>query len=210
MSLIILLLQQKVINLNLIYLVKINQTIVLIVTAETNTTVPISNETSLAISIINSPPKFVNSMISLRVKILEGLNLNLLYSDYCSSNSESIIISDEESDSLYLNVSINNTTLDQIQIILNKQDWQFDLYVNTSNYTPGNYSMKLTQWDIFHENDPVEISMNLELAYYFPPEFASDLPPLTKIQIWTQTIINLPEIADEDGDFSYINIKPNR
>ena len=127
----------------------------------------------------------MTNLSAMKVKILEGFKLILLYSDYCTSNLASVITNDEENDSVYFSAIINNVTLNQIPLILDKQNWQFDLFVNTSYYSSGNYSMKLIFWDIFYEENPNDIFINLELANSFPPEFVSDLPSIIKIQICT-------------------------
>ena len=79
-----------------------------------------------------------------------------------------------------------------------------------SSFNAGNYTLKLTLWDIFHEENPTELLIELERSNYFPPEFVSELPPTTKLQVCEESVINLPEIVDIDGDFSFIRIKPDR
>ena len=67
-------------------------------------------------------------------------------------------------------------------IILDEQNCEFELSVNISDYIPGNYSMKLVLWDIFHDIYQTQNTINLNISYFTPPEFVSNLPSLAEIQ----------------------------
>ena len=187
-----------------------NQTVVLTIEAETNTTVPIVAQNDFSITVYNSIPIFENTLKSVKVKISEGLNLSIIYSKYCSSNSQSILINDNEGDSIYLKLSIIKSSFIIDQIILDGQNWAFNININTSFYTPGNYSMLLNIWDLFHLDTYSEIVIDLDVSYFVPPVFTNELPSLLTIQICTQTRFDFPEIFDKDEDFSRVEILNKR
>ena len=198
------------IKFNLIYLVDLNQTVVLTIEAETNTTVPIVAQSDFSITVYNSIPIFENTLKSVKVKISEGLNLSIIYSKYCSSDSQPILINDNEGDSIYLKLSIIKSGFIIDQVILDDQNWAFNININTSFYTPGNYSMLLNIWDLFHLDTYSEIAIDLDVSYFVPPVFTNELPSLLTIQICTQTRFDFPEIFDKDGDFSRVEILNKR
>ena len=71
---------------------------------ETDTFLLISAESSFYISTQNSIPAIDEMLNSKRVKILEGLNLGLLYLDYFSSNSKYVRVVDNKLDSIFLDL----------------------------------------------------------------------------------------------------------
>ena len=188
----------------------INKTIVIFIDGETNTFTPITAEGTFAINIQNNPPNFINSINLLKAKITNGLNLAFIYSSFWTSNLTSIILRDNEQDSLYLLFSINTTNYVQNLINLDTQNWEFDLFVDTSSFDPGYYSIKIILWDIFHEQNPIEETINLEVFYFEPPSFAVDLPATLNIPIWVQTVFDLPQIINDDGGLPIIKLKPQK
>ena len=142
--------------------------------------------------------------------MVEGLNLDIQYYSFCSSNSIFIAVSDNEIDSIYFSIYLNSENLVSNQIYIDKFDWSYSLFINTSSFCPGNYTMKFEIWDIFHEQPPTEMLVILEVLYFVSPEFASALPPSIKVQIWTLNSFVLPEVTDKDGDFSSIQLQNSR
>ena len=96
------------------------------------------------------------------------------------------------------------------QAVLDNQSWEFDLLVNTNDFVPGNYTMELSIWDMFHKDNPLVIIVNLYVSYFVPPVFDGGLISSLTIQIWNDTKYNLPSISDADGDFSKIIIKQQK
>ena len=167
-------------------------------------------EDTFIVAVQNSPPIFTNYFSLTKVKILEGFNLNVIYVNYWAANSSSISVSDDEGDSVYLTADINGIYLTLNQIKLDNQDWEFNLLWNTSNYVPGNYSLNLAVWDIFHKDSLSQIKISLEISYFVPPEFTSELSQSLIIQMWMQTQYELPQIVDKDNDFSKIDLKSQK
>ena len=190
----------------LLSLVALNKTLVIDVDGATFTIIPIPSQTTISIFVQNYAPTFENAPDTLKVKISEGLNLSVVYSKYCSANSSSIIIDDIEGDSIYLKLDIDLVGFAQIQILLDSQEWEFDLPIDTTNFNIGIYSLNLQIWDIFHPENQSEITVNLNISYFVAPEFLETLRPFLTIQIWTQTLFNLPDIVDQDHDFSNLEI----
>ena len=161
---------------------------------------------SFAINIFNSSPKLSVPTHLIKVKISDSLNLGVIYSNFWSYNSTSLTVSDDEGDTIYIIIDFNGNNLNHNIIALNEQNCEFNLFINTSDYLPGNYSMKVTFWDMFHELNYGEDTINLNVLYMVPPEFTSSLPDTMEIQIWVETKYNLPMIFDRDEDYSHINI----
>ena len=187
-----------------------DSTIKLIIKGETNTFVAMTIEDTFIVVVKNSPPIFNDYFNLTRVKISEGVNLSILYLSYWTSNSSMISVSDDEGDSVYLTVNIDGTYLTQNEINMNSQEWKFNLFWNTSDYTPGNYSLNLALWDIFHKDSPSQIKINIELSYFYSPEFTSELTQNMVIQAWMKTKYEFPQIVDQDKDFSKIELKSLR
>ena len=183
-----------------------SQTIVITINATTNTFVPMPMMSSFAIDVFNSSPKLSVQAHLIKVKISDGLNFGVVYSNFCSYNSTSLAVSDDEGDTVYIVIDINGNNLNHDLIVLNEQNCEFNLFINTSDYLPGNYSMKLTLWDMFHELNYVEDTVDLNVLYLVPPEFTSSLPDTLEIQMWIETKYTLPMIFDRDDDYSHINI----
>ena len=129
-----------------------------------------------------------------------------MYSNYWTSNLTSIVVSDLEDDSVYLLISLNISDVNNYFVHLDRNYWMFDLFLNTSDFNPGNYSMTFSLWDIFHEQVPVKVFVSLEVYFYYSPEFASELPSSFDVQVWTESSFSLPSITDIDGDFSHIEL----
>ena len=129
-----------------------------------------------------------------------------MYSNYWTTNFTSIVVSDLEDDSVYLHVSLNSSDFSNYFVHLDSNNWIFNLFMNTSNFNPGNYSMTFSLWDIFHEQVPVKVLITLEFYFYFLPEFASELPSSLNVQTWTESSFSLPSITDIDEDFSHIEL----
>ena len=129
-----------------------------------------------------------------------------MYSNYWTSNITSIVVSDLDYDSTYLLVSLNRSDFSNYIVHLDNNNWMFNLFLNTSDFDPGNYSIAFSLWDIFHEQIPTKILVTLEVSHYFPPEFASELPSLLNVQIWIESSFSLPNITDIDGDFNHIEL----
>ena len=129
-----------------------------------------------------------------------------MYSNYWTSNFTSIVVSDLEDDSVYLFMSLNSSDLNNKFVNLDSESWMFNLILNTSDFNPGSYSISFNLWDIFHEQVSAKALVTLEVSYYFPPQFASELPSLLNVQIWIKSSFSLPSITDIDGDFSYIKL----
>ena len=197
---------QKVLNLFKNVLVYPNQTIVVSINATTNTFTPMPMMSSIAINIFNYSPKISVQTHSIKVKISDGLNLSVIYSNFWSFNSTSLTVNDEEGDTLYIIIDFNGNNFNHDLIVLNEQNCEFNLFINTSDYLPGNFSMKLTLWDMFHELNYVEDTINLNVLYMVPPEFTLSLPDTLEIQMWIETKYTLPTIFDRDEDYSHINI----
>ena len=82
--------------------------------------------------------------------------------------------------------------------------------INADSLTQGNYSVMFKVWDIFHDNNPSEITVYLDISDFVPSYFEMDLPSSLTVQIWNKTIFDLPNILDENGDFANIVIKQQR
>ena len=183
-----------------------NQTIVVTISAATNTFIQMPMMSSFAINIFNSSPKLSVQTHLIKVKISDGLNLGVVYSNFWSYNSTSLTLSDDEGDTVYIIIDFNDNNPNHGLIVLNEHKCTFDLFINTSDYLPGNYSMKITFWDMFHKLNYVEDTVDLNVLYMVPPEFTSSLPDTLKTQMWIETKYNLPMIFDRDEDYSHINI----
>ena len=181
-----------------------NGTIEIKLSAETDTFIPITDQGSYAIKTINYWPEFDSYPSKLKVRISDGINLSLMYSNYWTSNFTSIVVSDLEDDSVYLFMSLNSSDFSNYFVHLDSNNWMFNLFMNTSDFNPGNYSMTINLWDIFHEQVSAKALITLEVSYLFPPEFALELPLSLDVQAWTESSFSLPSITDIDGDFSYI------
>ena len=129
-----------------------------------------------------------------------------MYSNYWTSNFTSIVVSDLEDDSVYLLVSLNSSDLSNYFVHLDSENWMFNLFMNTSDFNPGNYLMIFSIWDIFHEQTSVKALVTLEVSYLLPPEFESKLPLSLDVQAWTESNFSLPSITVFDGGFSYIKM----
>ena len=184
----------------------INQTLLIIAEGSTNTTLPIITKTSISIYIQNSAPIINYAPDIIKVKISEGLHLSVANLNYWSSNSSSIAFSDDEEDTIYLSIDSDISGYAHSQSLLDRQDWEFSLYINTSNFSQENHTMKLNIWDIFHKDKPSEKVINIQISYFVPPVFEVGLPSSLIVQICQQTLFNLPNIYDMDGDFSKIAI----
>ena len=183
-----------------------SQTIVITINATTNTFVPMPMMSSFAIDVFNSSPKLSVPTHLIKVKISYGLNLGVVYSNFWPYNSTSLTVNDDEGDTAYIVIEFNGNNPNRGLIVLDEHKCNFSLFINTSDYLPGNYSMKLTLWDMFHELNYEEDTINLNVLYMVPPEFTSSLPDSMEIQIWVETKYNLPMIFDRDEDYSHINI----
>ena len=104
---------------------KLNQNIVITVSAETDTIIPISIESSFTLKIKNFAPVFDNSFNVSKLRIKDILAFDLLYSNYWTSNLTYISISDDELDSTYLTITLNGTNISQGIVILDKNNWVF-------------------------------------------------------------------------------------
>ena len=155
----------------LLSLVTLNKTLVIDVDGATFTIIPIPSQTTISIFIQNYTPTFENAPDTLKVKISEGLNLSVVYSKYCSANSSSIIIDDIEGDSIYLTIDIDFVGFTQIQMLLDSQEWEFNLPIDTTNFNNRMYLLNLQIWDIFHPENQSEITVNLNISYFVAPEF---------------------------------------
>ena len=191
-------------------LVNVNQTITLVIDAETDTIVPIKAQSTFSIFVNNSAPIFKSFHEYIKVRISEGLNFSISYSNLCLSDSSMVTVSDDDKDSIYLTVNFDYSGYVQNQVVLNDQEWNLSLFINTSSFTPGNYSMKLSIWDIFHKDTPSNIAINLDVSYFNPPIFDENLPSSLIIQIWNLTKYTLPSISDADGNFSKMIINNQR
>ena len=129
-----------------------------------------------------------------------------MYSNYWTSNITSIVVSDLEDDSNYLLVGLNSSHFSNYIVHLDSNNWMFNLFLNTSDFDPGNYTLAFSLWDIFHEQTSTKALVTLEVSYYFPPEFISKLPSLLNVQIWKESSFSLPNITDIDGDFNHIEL----
>ena len=185
----------------LLNLVAMNKTLVIVVDGATYTVIPIPSRTNISIFVQNYAPTFENAPDTLKVKISEGLNLSVVYSKFCSANSSSIIIDDIEGDSIYLTLDIDFVGFTQIQILLDSQWCEFDLPIDTTNFTNRMYSLNLQIWDIFHKDNSSSFTIQLDIFDFVPPEFETELAPTWTIQIWNESLFNLPSIVDKDGDF---------
>ena len=145
----------------------------------------------------------------MKVKIDEGFSLTVTYSNFWSTDSAVVSVSDNEGDSLYLTVSFSGDSTNSSLIVLDNQDWDFDLFVNMSSFEFGNYTVSLSLWDIFHDVNVTQAYINLEMKHFDPPHFASELPTSIDVQRWIITTYNLPQIIDKDGDYSGLNVNSN-
>ena len=177
---------------------------------ETDTFIPISSQIIVSVFVQNNYPLFKNVPNIIKVKISEGINLSFINTNYCTTDSASITVSDDEKDTIYLTIYSNTLEYTQSQIILGALNWKYDLFVNTSNLTPGNYSMQFSIHDIFHIDNPTEVEIKFQVSYFVPPVFESDLPSNLGVQIWSITFINLPNIFDKDGDFANVTVTPQK
>ena len=177
---------------------------------ETDTFIPISSQSIVSIFVQNNYPLFKNVPNIVKVKISEGINLSFVNTNYCSANSISITVNDDEKDTIYLTISSDKLEYTQSQIILGALDWKYDLFVDTFNLTPGKYSMKFSIHDIFHIDNPTEVEIKFLVSYFVPPIFESDLPSNLGVQIWSKTFVNLPYIFDKDGDFAKVIVTPQK
>ena len=187
-----------------------NKTITIVIDAETETIVPIKTRNTFSIFINNSAPIFKSVHEYIKVRISEGLNFSISYSNFCSADSSLVTVSDDDKDSIYLTINFDYSGYVQNQVVLNNKEWHLSLFINTSSFTPGNYSMKLSIWDIFHKDTPSNIAINLDVSYFAPPVFDENLPSSLIIQIWNLAKYTLPSISDADGNFSKIIIKNQR
>ena len=197
-------------NNNYINLVGTNQTLVIFVEGITDTTIPTTANNTINIFIQNYTPIISNLPDVIKIKISEGYNLSVTNLNYCSSNSSSITVSDDEGDSIYLTIDSDIPGFVQNQILLDNQNCEFSLYIDTTNFIPGSYSMVFNIWDIFHKNDPLETKIKIHMSYFVPPIFESILPTSLTVQIWCQNVFELPKIYDEDGDYSNIIVTPRK
>ena len=129
-----------------------------------------------------------------------------MYSNYWTSNFTSIVVSDLEDDSVYLLVSLNKPGFNNYFVHLDRNNWMFNLFINTSDFNPGDYSMTFSLWDIFHEQVTIKVFVSLEVYFYYPPKFVSELPSSLDVQTWRESSFSLPSITDIDGDFSHIEL----
>ena len=185
----------------LLNLVLMNKTLVIVVDGATYTVIPIPSRADISIFVQNYAPTFENAPDTLKVKISEGLNLSVVYSKYCSANSSSIIIDDIEGDSIYLTIDIDFVGFTQIQILLDSQEWEFNIPIDTTNFNNRMYLLNLQIWDIFHKDNSSSFTIHLDIFDFAPPEFETELAPTWTIQIWNKSLLNLPNIVDKDGDF---------
>ena len=176
----------------------------------TDTIVPLTASGLFVINVTNFSPVFDDYISPIIVVISEGLNLSLVYDSFWSSNSKSVDVNVKDGDPISLRVSFDDFNISPVSVCLDKTNWNFNLVVDTSNYTSGNYSMKVSLWDKFNEATPAEITVILLLSEFAAPEFASDLPSSLEVQAWTQNRFELPQIINKDGDFSHIEIQPNK
>ena len=65
---------------------------------ETDTFIPISSQSIVSIFVQNNYPLFKNVPNIVKVKISEGINLSFVNTNYCSANSISITVNDDEKD----------------------------------------------------------------------------------------------------------------
>ena len=191
-------------------IVSTNHTLIIAIGGETDTFIPISSQNIVKIFVQNNYPLFKNVPNIIKVKISEGINLSFIYTNYCSTNSTSITVSDDEKDTIYLTIYSDTLEYTQSQIILGALNWKYNLILNTSNLTPGNYSMQFSIHDIFHIDNPAEVEITFHISYFVPPIFESELPSNLGIQIWNKTFINLPSIFDKDGDFTKVIVSPQK
>ena len=187
-----------------------NHTLILAIGGETDTFIPISSQSLVYIFVQNNSPLFKKVPNIIKVKISEGINLSFIYTNYCSANSTSITVGDDEKDTIYLTIYSDTLEYTQNQIILGALNWKYDLTLNTSNLTPGNYSMHFSIHDIFHIDNPTEVEIKFLVSYFVPPIFESDLPSNLGVQIWNIIFINLPNIFDKDGDFANVTVTPQK
>ena len=174
----------------------------MIIGAETNTFIPITSQSIVKIFVQNNSPLFENVLNIVKVKISEEINLSFINTNYCSANSTSITVSDNEKDTIYLTIYSNTLEFTQSQIILGALNWKYDLTLNTSILTPGNYSAQFSIYDIFHIDNPTDFETKFQISYFVPPIFESELPSNLRVEIWRKTFVNLPNIFDKDGDFA--------
>ena len=187
-----------------------NHTLIMAISGETNTFIPISSQSIVKIFVQNNYPLIKNVPNIIKVKISEGINLSFMYTNYCSANSTSITVSDDEKDTIYLTIYSDTLEYTQSQIILGALNWKYNLTLNTSNLTPGNYSMQFSINDIFHINNPTKVEIKFLISYFVPPIFESELPSNLRLQIWSKTFVNLPNIFDKDGDFTKVTATPQK
>ena len=164
------------------------------------------NSWTVFIKTINYWPEFDSYPSKLQVRISDGLNLSLMFSNYWTSNFTSIVVSDLENDSVYLLVNLNSSDFNNYFVHLDSENWMFNLFMNTSDFNPGNYLMTFSLWDIFHEQISAKALVTLEVSYLLPPEFESKLPLSLDVQAWTESSLSLPRITVFDGGFSYIKM----
>ena len=187
-----------------------NQKIEIEVKASTNTIIPITTTNIFYIDVQNNSPVFKIKSDIIKVRILDGLNMKVVHSRFCTSASALIYFDDNEGDSIYLTANINNSGYIQSQVVLDRQDWEFGMFINTSSFTPGNYSLKFKIWDVFHRDNLSEFQINLDISYFVPPIFENNFPNSLTVQIWNQTEFNIPNISDADNDFMKIIIKQQK
>ena len=187
-----------------------NQTIEIEVEGSTDTIIPITTTNIFSIDVQNNSPVFKIEPDMIKVRISDGLSMKVVYSRFCSSTLALISFDDNEGDSIYFTANINNSGYTQSQVVLYKQDWEFEMFISTTSFTPGNYSLKFDVWDIFHRDNLSEFQINLEISYFIPPIFENNLQNSLTVQIWNQTKFNFPNISDADNDFMKIIIKQQK
>ena len=78
--------------------------------------------------------------------------------------------------------------------------------LDTSELDFGNNNLQIEIWDMFHSTTPSQININLSVIYNPAPYFSEPLPSNLNVQIWSQTVIILPLIKDDENDFAKLSL----
>ena len=133
-----------------------------------------------------------------------GLNIKIVYKNYWDSSLDDILVYDKDLDTIFFTRNIDNQS--NIEYSFNQQNWSANFYLDTTKYEVGTYYLNLSIWDMFTTENHINISLNLNVLSYTPPNFKSAMQSTFDLQICNKFTYILPEIVDLENDFSHVEL----